>query len=360
MTLPLCICGMGMVTALGQTAEETFTAYEAGVRGFRRTSVLGLDGQPLIASLAMPVSPELIGLTRAIALARPALTECLGQVTDAAGRRTALLLCTPPLDAVQLGPQLARAAPFDDLRTAWSQLLALVASELETNHRVPVRALLTFETGHAAGVVALRRAAQLLESGAVEQCILGGVDSAGERTLLERLDLLDQIPSNRVPHGVVPGEAAAFLCLRRAASRCPAVIVAGASYAHEHASWPATGDGLMTAVTNALAAWGGDPRVVAFMAADLHGRREHAASAAYAALRTVWPTQALPTLIHPADQLGNVGAASAPLLLGIAARRLLVAPRGSAALVVCSSSATLRGAAVVARPTWMVPSWHHA
>jgi hypothetical protein len=65
MTLPLCLCGMGMVTAISQTAEETFTAYEAGIRGFRQTPVLGLDGQPLVASLAMPVSPELTGLTRA-------------------------------------------------------------------------------------------------------------------------------------------------------------------------------------------------------------------------------------------------------------------------------------------------------
>jgi 3-oxoacyl-[acyl-carrier-protein] synthase-1 len=335
--MSLSICGMGTVTSLGRTTEETATAYEQGRRCFQETPVVGLDGQRLIASLAMPFTPAFTGLTRAMALARPALAECLGQVRDMARRRTALLLCLP-------------FVPPEEVHAAGSELLASIASSLATTHRISVSALLPFEMGHAACFVALRRAAEFLAGDVADQCVVGGVQSIGEQAILERLDLQDQVRSARVPDGPVPGEAAAFLCLRRAEDEPGVPLVQGFSYAHERAPGSTPGPGMIGTIAGAFAMWSGDPNAVAFLAADLGGTDEHARSAALADLRIAWPGRELPALLHPADQLGDIGAASAPLLLGLAARRLMSLPRGLAGMVLCSSPNTLRGATIVTRP----------
>jgi 3-oxoacyl-[acyl-carrier-protein] synthase-1 len=326
-----------MVTSLGRTTEETAIAYEQGRRSFQQTPVVGFDGQRLVASLALPLNPELTGLTRTTALCRPALAECLAQAAGASGRRTALLLCLP-------------FVPQEEVLPAGSELLASIASSLATTHRISVTALLPLELGHAGCFVALRRAAELLADDVADQCVVGGVQSVGEQAILERLDLQDQVRSGRVPGGPVPGEAAAFLCLRRAEDEPSASIVQAFSYAHEPVHGLPVGFGMFSAIAGAIGVWNGDPSRIAFLAANLGGTDEDARRAAVAGLRIAWPARELPTMLHPADQLGDIGSASAPLLIALAARRLGALPRGSTAMALCSSSTTLRGATIVTRP----------
>jgi 3-oxoacyl-[acyl-carrier-protein] synthase-1 len=348
MSRALRIAGMGMVSAIGLTANETCTSIESGVRRFRETPILGLSGHPLIASLVVPVSAELTLAERASLLLEPALAECIAQAKMQRRARTALLLCTPP----QRLPPLPEpfASVFGEAGAAWGDLPELVTQRIHDAHGLRVQTTALFDGGHAAGIEALGRAAELLASDEVDQCLLGGVDSAGARGILERLDLLGESKSARVPTGLIPGEASAFLCLVRAHEgprEQPCVHVASAWHTREASPETASGDALTVAMAGALAAWGGDPRAVRLLLADLNGDRGRARESAFATLRTLFRAGALPEIAHPADRLGDIGASSAPLLLGLAARRLESLALGSAAMVTCASSSPLRAAAVL-------------
>ncbi len=60
--------GMGMFTAVGMTAEETWSAVARRVQSPRETPLVGLDGRPIVASLALPIAPGLTGLACTLAV----------------------------------------------------------------------------------------------------------------------------------------------------------------------------------------------------------------------------------------------------------------------------------------------------
>jgi 3-oxoacyl-[acyl-carrier-protein] synthase-1 len=111
--------------------------------------------------------------------------------------------------------------------------------------------------GHTAGLEALRVARQLLEAGAAEACVVCGVDSLVNAVTLLWLDRHFRLktPANR--DGVIPGEAAAAVLLRKAPAPGAVTEVVGLGYGEEKAhilsGEPLLGLGLAAAVRQALA-----------------------------------------------------------------------------------------------------------
>ena len=339
----------GMVTSVGHTLEDAFTSIHAGIARFRETHLVGLEGRRLLASPVMPVSRDHVGLARALALARPALRECLaGRRDPPPPGRTALLLCTSRREA----------------QPAWDGLGGALAAELDSlGVDVPEALRFQVERGHAGGMIALSRARELLDAALADECLLAGVDSQCEPDVLQVLDLVGWTKSSRARSGYIPGEAAVVLCLR---AHGPGARIAGWSFAEERAPLegrPSTGSALTAAAAHAIDQWGGAPRALAHVYADLNGERGRAKEWAMTASRTLWGEGVQPELVHPADCVGDLGAAAMPLLTALAARRLSTlrnarersataaqqadAELGAASLVLASSSTALRGAAVV-------------
>jgi hypothetical protein len=158
--------------------------------------------------------------------------------------------------------------------------------------------------------------------------------------------------SARHPHGIIPGEAAAFLCLRRAVepSSTRAAEIVAAQQAYEPA--PGSGravfaQGLTTAMVEVLKAWGRPPRDIAVLAADIESGIPRAKEALHAATLALWGTNPALHVLPRFDTFGDVGAATVPLLVGLASKWLLDRPPGRAALVASGSTTRLRGAAIV-------------
>ncbi len=388
MHIALHVAGIGMVTAIGDDTHNTIVALAAGAKRVRRANLTDLAGDRISGAFAFPVRAEHEGFARASVLAWPALVECLDEMGPVDGP-TGLIVCTPlpwstrearqavARDARQSVPRDVRqpdlrdarqpdlrdvrqpdlrdarqAAPLaEDVATAtaqsadnWPLVVDALAHEIEARGaNVPSGLRLLVRRGHASGVLALRTAAQLFERQQAAQVVIGGLDTHGEPATLERLDRLGLLKSRRSPGGFLPGEASAAVCVRPASGRERGVLVHGVGVEVETEA-PGSARSLTAAVAQAIDAWGGDPATIGAVAIDLNGESERAREWCCAATKTIYRQRATPVLLHPADRLGDIGAASVPLLVGLVVSAQTPGP----ALVVASSRDGLRGAAVVA------------
>jgi len=392
----LWILGAGLVTAVGHTTADACFSTTSGIRRFRRGPVVGLDGHPLRVSPVMPIEPACVGLARRLALLGPALDEAASFVRagrlDASGAhaggsrpRAGLVLC-PGLDdrsfvprsmtravlpmltaslGARVAPERVDAAPEGFVA---DDLLARAAADLEARCGVEIpeewRAIVPGE--HSSGIEALDRAAEILDARGAPCCFVAAVDSACEAHRLEVLDATGRIQSSRAPVAPIPGEAAAVLVVARERSArsvgtpspsggrgtpspsggrargvgTPALVPRIVHWAHEaeaEGDDPALGAAWSRAIDAALSADAGG-RELAFTMVDLNGDRARSQAWSFAAHRTVGRRGLTPKLLHPAESLGDVYAATAPLLLALASRRLLdEAPRQSA-LIACAAT----------------------
>lgn len=208
--------------------------------------------------------------------------------------------------------------------------------------------------GRASGLAALHRAARHLRDGRVRVAIVGGVDSLLRRAPSARLAADGRLKTDECPHGLIPGEAAAFLVLELGAGgRRGQVTVDLSAVAEEETAKtgrPSQGAGL----TRVLGETGGRlpdfPRVIS----DLNGERLRHTEWALASVRALGgmdirsggPDGA--EIWHPADCIGDTGAASGIVnsVWAVTALRNGYA-RTDTALVWGASDGVLRAAAVL-------------
>lgn len=340
MRVALHIAGVGMVTAVGDDTNNTIGALAAGARRIRRAQTVDAAGERISGAFAFPVRAEHEGIARASVLAWPAIMECMDGLAAPRGP-TALIVCTP----LPWGTRSGRdASPSASAHDSWPMVLDALALEIEARGvTVPESMRILVRRGHAAGILALRTAAQLFERGQAAQAFLVGLDTHGEPATLEHLDKLGLLRSKRTPNGFLPGEAASVVCVRPATGRerGPSVRSLGVEVETQA---PPEARSMAAAIEQAIDGWGGDAASLAAVAIDLNGEAERQREWCAAATQTLYKKHATPVLVHPADRLGDIGAASVPLLLGLVAS----AQPGGATLVVTSSRDGLRGCAIVA------------
>jgi len=172
--------------------------------------------------------------------------------------------------------------------------------------------------------------------------------------LLSALDAEGRILADGVMDGFCPGEGAAFLLLsadrepepghpkRMAFVSAPGLALEAG---HRYSDEPYRGDGLAQAIALALAALAGRP--ASTVLGSLNGENFGAKEWGVAYLRNQASLAEPLRFEHPADCLGDVGAACAPLLIGLAAMGIAAAYREDPCLIWCSSDTALRGAASV-------------
>ena len=340
MRVALHVGGIGMVTAVGDDTNNTIVALAAGARRIRRAQLVDLAGDRITGAFAFPVRAEHEGCARASVLAWPALVECLDELGPPGGV-TALIVCTPLPWGARSGKE---ASPTACALDSWALVVDALASEIEARGtKVPDALRILVRRGHAGGILALRTAAQLFERGQAAQAVIVGLDTHGEPATLEHLDRLGLLRSRRSPNGFLPGEAAAVVCVRPASGRERGPSIRGLGIEVETTA-PPTARSMTAAIAQAIGAWGGDAAGIGAVAIDLNGEAERQREWCAAATATIYEKHATPVLLHPADRLGDIGAASVPLLVGLVVSAQTPGP----ALVVTSSRDGLRGAAIIA------------
>lgn len=343
---------IGVTTAVGLEAASTAAAVRAGISRHRESPFYTSSGEPMIvAQLADETLPPLAeALTDEPELFElPALRQRMLRLATYALREAASSIAQ--IDTVPL--LLAGPEPYPGETTALDpELLAHLRIQAEVPFRL-AESSIAFQ-GRAGGLAALAAAMQLLHERRLPRVLVGGVDSHVD---LQRLSLLDQagrVQATGVMDGFVPGEGAAFLLLSAQrvlpGSRGFAYVAMpglGEERGHRYSDEPYLGDGLADAVREALQA--APDTEIRSVLCSLNGESFGAKEWGVAAIRSSASLHPKLRLVHPADCVGDLGAAAGPTLVALAALGLFKGYYAGPSLVWCASERAPRAAVVVSR-----------
>ncbi|MDB4985156.1 MAG: fabB [Myxococcaceae bacterium] len=334
------VLSTGMVCAIGNGAPQCSASFRADLSGYILSPVLGRAREPL--RIALVPEPDLEPLAQTL------YTEALAD-----RERRMLRLAGMALRQIEgfNGP-LFLALP--ETRTAlggfrvhpeFVQLLGL-----QTGARFDPRMSKTFELGRAGGFFALKAALAALAAGAT-QVLVGGVETFLDLRLLAALDAERRLLADDVRDGFTPGEAAAFLSLTRKHPRRATTVIRAVGTAHDpghrYSDEPAHGVGLAAALDDAQWRSARLPAVRTCFA-GLNGESFGAKAWGVAHVRHHALFDPALAFEHPADVYGDVGAATATVLLALADETLRNDQRPGPALVWAASDHAPCGAAYLA------------
>ncbi|MEW6518165.1 MAG: hypothetical protein AB1461_02015 [Thermodesulfobacteriota bacterium] len=305
--LQLALIASGMVTSVGLNAPACCAAIRCGIDNNRETPFLDQGGE-WISGAMVPLEKPWRGVSRLQHMLVPAIRECLAAVAGVQHENIPLFLCVAEPE---------RPGRISGLDTGF---LARVEEDLEVRFH-PQSALLA--QGRIGPVRAIRQAAEMMERGQAACCLVAGVDSFLEAETLsvyeEKLRLLCSGNSN----GFIPGEGAGAVLLGPAGSlREAGLIIRGLGFGHENAAIeseePLRADGLVAAIRESLAVAGFRMEDLDFRITDANGEQYLFKEATLALSRILRQRREEFDFWHPADCLGEVGAATAPIVLGLA------------------------------------------
>ncbi|MBW2458575.1 MAG: hypothetical protein JRI68_29015 [Deltaproteobacteria bacterium] len=194
----------GLVCSLGRSPAQAALLLRAGHSELRLTP-FGRPGRVLRMCHLRELPTDLVGFDRLLCLAAAALRQALPEPPEAgeAAEPIPLLLALPPV-----------GRPDDDEVAA-----ARFAENLRghTGLSLDVERSRTIRAGHASGARLLAHGQQLLSDGDVPAVLVGGADGYFHPELLRQLDDDERILGRGNTDGFLPGEAAAFVLLRRPA-----------------------------------------------------------------------------------------------------------------------------------------------
>jgi len=241
----VCITGIGATTSVGLDAVSTAAAVRAGISGFQEHPyMINQEGEPYLLAMVPSIEPDISGEQRYIELVTPSIKEALIPLQKISEDQFEI--------TVILGLPEKRPGIPDSL----AEKVATSIKSITTEH-YKIKDVKTAYKGHAAGLMALESAIQLLATGECEFCLVGGVDSYIDPDTLDWIEDNEQlhIPSNA--WGFMPGEAAAFclICSAKTANRYKLQIkaqVLAVATAHEEncikTETVCIGEGLTSAV----------------------------------------------------------------------------------------------------------------
>lgn len=348
MSLALDLTSAGLTCSLGHRPIETYAAIRAGASRFRRTHLIGRAG-PMVAAPALTIAADCEGLERAHALSDSAHRDALEpRLQRLRGARVGLVVSGPSLgiaDDARLPPFVARRLAA--LRTEWERVPFLVKLSMDrAGLSMPEGGICSIRKGHAGSLAAFAIADALAEKLALDAVVVAAIASQCERFQMETLDALGWLRSEASSEGWVPSEAAAIAVLERGGS----YTRVWAAFASETRGSPSETQGLAlsAAIEKALRRSGALASDIAEVWSDQNGERWRAHEWALASARSLGVAGASPPVVHPAEVLGDLGAASGASLAILA--QLAAREQGRPVLVTASSRGPLRSAAVVVPP----------
>lgn len=350
MNAPLAVevAAAGAVTCVGWNLAATTAAIHAGVDNFDESQFLDEQREPLVVA-AVPRwrpddDPPLRGTPWLAQLGCRALAECLA--ASPAPNLTILLVPPDPLRV----PDLPRLV--EQLHAAWPE------AHTQAPH-APPRLSLSFAPtldgtrpdllttlAHARGLLARREATSV---------VVAGVDSWLNATVVEHGLQQRLLLTTGERGGRIPGEGAAAVLLR-VATTAGGVQLCGLGRGHEDAvvggDVPNYGVGLAAAMREALREASLALHDIDLQVSDVAGDAYGFEEAAYAWGRLLRKAQPPGNdYILPATRVGDIGAATGPLMLGVLWRTWLTGRRRDARVLLHYSSTDTRRSAVIVRAT---------
>jgi len=342
---PIAIVDAGLVTSVGLSAEATCAAIRASVTNPTETRFVGGDGKWLLAQ-QVPMPEPWRGRARLVEMASMATAQVLAPRMQVASQ--ALQAPLPLLLCVAEQDRPGRLEGLDD---------ALFA-ELEVVLGVPLHPSLSgvVPQGRVGVALALAQAHRLMVAREASQVLIVAVDSLLVAATLDAYGAKDRLLGDANSNGFVPGEAAGALLVAAPEARhdwpIPQIACLGIGYGNEPASidtdLPLRGEGLMQAMKGALDMAGLAMAQVGYRIATLNGEQYGFKEFDLATSRLLRGRHEFMDLWHPADCVGEVGAAQLAvcMAMALAAARKGFAP-GDPVLIAASNDDGRRVAMVV-------------
>lgn len=343
------IAGTGMITSVGASSEMTIASVRAGVDGFEASEYTTPTRQPITMSqvphevfdefqitLDIGVSHSEL-MDREIKMAMIAATEALQQAKIQ--KNIPLILATP-----QNVPYVSHCPAAKMIKNLINQAELPIDAQLSRS----------LQTGRAGGIEVLDLAQRCLYDLELDYVLIGASDSHRDYALLNYLNETKRTTAPDSMNGFVPGEAAGFLVLTRQpqlALAYEANIIAlnpvglGQEPGHFYSDDPCLGDGLSQAFQQALSVYQG-PEIDTIYS-SMNGENYWAKEFGVACMRNSKRLHEDFDVEHPADCYGDIGVASGPIMISLAATHLQKQPRSHACLVYSSSDTASRAAVVV-------------
>jgi 3-oxoacyl-[acyl-carrier-protein] synthase I len=340
------VLGIGARTSLGFDLVSSAAAARARLSAFaEHPFMIDQTGRPMVVARDPWLPPELEREQRLAQLAASAAADSLaGILASATGRRlpVALFLALPEFFPADDGSRVAR-------------LEEAIMEEL--GDRVELLGAQAMELGHTAGVAAVQGVARAIRDGLDGLSLVLGVDSWLNPLMLEWLDDTKRLHSSAQPFGFVPSEAAASVVIgggRFANATASKAWIAGAGRSREvelPPEQPHLGLALTKAARDILHSLETQEQVAETVIVDLNGIPERADEVGYTLVRLSERLAPNFETTAPAEWFGDVGAASIPLMVGLAAAAAEKGySKGGTALLLAQSVGTERGALLLHLP----------
>jgi 3-oxoacyl-[acyl-carrier-protein] synthase-1 len=312
----VCVVGVGAATAVGETAPASAAAVRAGIAGFAdHAYVIDGNGDPVVVASAPFLDEGVVEEDRLIHLARIAASEALGAIGGSP--------LTPHSIPAFVGIPAVRPGLPADLDGRLSTGLAALKQD-----GCRVSGTQIIPCGHSAGLIAAKTACEKIRNEEAEFCLVGGADSYIVPEALEWIDDCEQLHNATNAYGFVPGEAAGFLLLcsdevagRLQLSVLGRLVTIGVTEEKNRIKTDTVciGEGLTRAVQQALEALPDRGMRIDYTICDMNGEAYRADEFGFMLARTAERFVDGSDFLTPADCWGDVGAASGPLFIVLAA-----------------------------------------
>ena len=304
-SLPLAIRRTGLVTSVGFDAPSTCAALRAKLTNPSETRFADSAGQWLMAH-QIPFDTPWRGLDRLAHAGAMAIAECLADVPREEWASIPLLL------------SLAEPERPGRLEGLDHRLFALIETQLGVSFHAE-SALIAH--GRISTVLGLATARKLLYTGLAKHVVLAACDSLVHGPTLKTFDRAGRLLKASNSNGWMPGEGSGAVLLTMPDDEAPELRCTGLGVAVEQASidseQPLRGDGLASAIRNAMDEANRAMHEMDFRLADLSGEQYYFKEAALAMARTLMRRKELFDLWHPAEGTGEIGAASGLAMLAV-------------------------------------------
>ncbi len=296
MSRPVSILASGMVTCVGLDAPSSCAAIRCAIDNFSETRFMDKGGEWIIGA-QVPLEQPWRGLPKLVHMAVPAIRECLAHIGSVRPDQIPLLL------GVAEKERPGRLEGLDD------QLFQQIQNELGVrfHHRSGVIA-----KGRVAGAVAVGAARELIYKEKVPFCVVAGVDTYLIAATLAAYEGKARLLTSQNSNGFTPGEAAASILIGPRSEKAELVcygIGTGQESATIESDEPLRANGLVQAF---IAAFGDAQRgydQIDYRLTDANGEQYWFKEAALAMTRTLRSRKEFFDIWHPADCIGETGAA---------------------------------------------------
>jgi 3-oxoacyl-[acyl-carrier-protein] synthase-1 len=304
---PIAIVHSGLVTSVGLSAPASCAAIRAALTNHTETRFM-FGGEWLLGA-QVPLELPWRGRAKLTQMLRLAVTECLEPFGPPAPATLPLLLCVA---------ERSRPGRLDSLDEL---LIDELAKTIGIDFHPSFSAVIA--RGRAGIGVALSRARQLMYEHDVSHVLVAAADSLLVAPTLVALESEGRLLTPRNSDGFIPGEAAGALVLARPAqSGARRLECTGLGFAIEPSAAdperPLRADGLTQAIKQSLSDAGCAMHDLDFRITDNSGEQYYFKEAALALSRTLRQRKETFDIWHPADCIGEVGAAIGVVALAVA------------------------------------------